>query len=688
VRILRISLLAGILSLSSASAHAAHTQAQLILANDSARPGETVLAGVHLKMEPAWHTYWKNPGEAGMATSIQWQLPPGVTAGEIQWPLPEKLPPADVTTYGYQNEVVLLVPLKLAADLKPGPLDLKAKVSWLECKEQCIPAGADVEATLAVGPEDKASASAATIQSWQAKVPKESDALSVSYSWEKLISDDSRPMLIELSKVPGGATSQSADFYPDPSEQISIQGSVEKVTNSTAKIAFSKIARKFSGDWPKEFSGVIVIGDGDARQGYQTKFSLAAGPAASAAFAPFSLPALLGALGSAFLGGLILNIMPCVLPVIALKVFSFVKQSGQNTQRARQLGVVYALGVVFSFLILAGFLIAAQKAGHVTSWGSQMQNRNFVLGMTIVVTLIALNLFGLFEVTLGSGAMSAADSLSGKSGFSGAFFNGVLATSLAIPCTAPILASAVAFAFAHPPAIIVLIFCFIGLGLAAPYVILTWNPKLLKFMPKPGAWMQRFKVALGFPMLATAVWMYKISMNHLSKSQSLWFGIFLVTLGAAAWVWGEFVQRGTSRRILAAAVSFALIAGVGAYAATRHEGLVWARWSSDEVRKAQSDGHPVLVDFTADWCLTCQLNLHHSIDIPEVRRKLAEVHAKTLIADYTVQDETIGRELHRFGRDAVPLVVVFPKDPTAEPIVLPPLLTPSIVQTALDQAAK
>jgi thiol:disulfide interchange protein DsbD len=349
--------------------------------------------------------------------------------------------------------------------------------------------------------------------------------------------------------------------------------------------------------------------------------------------------------------------------------------------------LIYALGILFSFLVLAGFLIALQQAGHVASWGVQMQNKNFVLGMTILVTLVSLNLFGLFEVTLGS-AMNAASNLSNKSGPGGAFFNGVLATALAIPCTAPFLTAALAFAFGQRPLIILLTFSFIALGLAAPYIVLTWNPKLLKFLPKPGAWMNNFKIALGFPMLMTVIWLYKLSLNHLTKSQSLWFGIFLVTLGLAAWIWGEFVQRGSWRRGLAAMISLILVAGMGTYAATRHEGLKWERWSQAAVDKARAEGRPVLVDFTADWCVTCQVNLRTSIDIQRVREKLVELHAITLLADFTVQDETIGRELHRFGRDAVPLVVVFPKNTNAEPIILPPVLKPQIVLDALERAGK
>jgi thiol:disulfide interchange protein DsbD len=537
-----------------------------------------------------------------------------------------------------------------------------------------------VQATLNVGGETKASSDAALLQSWEAKVPKSAQDVSIQASWEKAVENDMRSLLISIQS--GDSEFAKADFYSNPSDDFEFQGATESVTNRKGEFGFRKLVKKFSGDWPREFSGVLVSGSGDSRKGYEVKFAI--GKQASS----FSWLALLIELGAAFLGGLILNIMPCVLPVVALKVFSFVKQSGEEPRRARRLGLIYALGILVSFLVLAGFLIALQNAGQVASWGIQMQNKSFVLAMTILVTLVALNLFGVFEVTLGGGAMTAADKLAGKSGAPGAFFNGVLATTLAIPCTAPVLAGAVAFALTQSSVVILLIFAFVALGLAAPYVILTWNPKLLRFVPKPGPWMQRFKIVLGFPMLATVVWLYKLSLNHLQKSQSLWFGIFLVTLALAAWIWGEFVQRGSRRRGLAAIISLVLLASVGAYAATRHEDLKWQKWSQEAVDKARADGHPVIVDFTADWCVTCQVNLHTSIDIKTVREKLADIGAVMLIADYTLKDDSIGRELHRFGRDAVPLVVVFPKNPSAEPIVLPPALTPGIVLNALEQAGK
>jgi hypothetical protein len=278
IRVRRIgTILAGWICLAAIAAHAAHTQARLILSADTAKAGETMLAGVDLKMEPGWHTYWKNPGAAGYATKIEWQLPPGVAAGEIQWPLPEKLPPAEVTTYGYDNEVVLLVPLKLAADLKPGPLDLKAKVSWLECKEACIPGSGDVEATLNVGNQTKPSADATIIESWQKKMPIPPTYLPAHMWWGKPISDDTRPLNIAWF---GKIMSSQSDFFPDANDNFEIQPATEQIpwasdnTKTLGNIHLRKLVKKFSGDWPKEISGILVGGPGDLRVGMEVKLPI------------------------------------------------------------------------------------------------------------------------------------------------------------------------------------------------------------------------------------------------------------------------------------------------------------------------------------------------------------------------------------------------------------------------------
>jgi len=687
-------------ALTLASAQAAHTQAQLILADEVAKPGETVLVGVHLTMEPGWHTYWKNPGEAGMATKIKWQLPAGVTAGEIQWPLPDRLPPAEVTTYGYEHEVVLLVPLKLAADVKPGALALSAKVSWLECKEQCIPGDAAVQATLNVGTETKASADAALLKEWQSKTPRAEKLLSFQVHWEKQAEGDTRQVVIEGSQVGRETLAlEKVDFFPYGSDDFEIQGATEKVSAKTG-FALRKTVKKFT-EWPTNLTGVIIVEGNKQTNGFELNqpiteetapgLATAANSSSASASGLVNQKSLVQMLLYAFIGGLILNIMPCVLPVIALKILGFVGEARNEPRRVRKLGIVYTLGVLASFLVLAGAVIALKSAGQKVGWGLQFGNTKFLVALTILVFLVALNLFGVFEITLGGRAMNAAGDLASRHGVAGAFFNGILATVLATPCTAPFLGVALGFAFAQSTAIILLIFLSVGLGLALPYLLLSFQPAWLKFLPKPGAWMEKFKILMGFPMLATGVWLLTLASGSSEKSTILSLGLFLVALAMGVWIWGEFVQRGTKRKGLAGALSVLIVAAGGAFAIPMNRGgaeIQWQPWSSAAVAQAQAQGHPVLVDFTADWCLTCQVNKKVALEVASVREKLKQIGAVNLVGDYTHQPEAITDELTRYQRAGVPLVLVFPGKPNAEPVVLPEVLTSGIVLGALEQASK
>ena len=695
---------------SSLAAH--HTQAKLILSADTARPGDTIWAGVDMKMDPAWHTYWKNPGAAGLATKIEWQLPPGVTAGEILWPLPEKLPPIEVTTYGYDNEVVLLVPLKIVGDLKPTELDLKANVSWLECKDVCIPASQSVEAKLNIGSETKSSADAATIESWLKKMPQTNSVYQFQAWWEKPANDNTRPLILNYGPMAAAKniTYDSVDFFPDASDTFEIQAATETISAQSAYIRLRKAVKKFSGDWPKEISGVIVIQSAKQRYGYEVKLPIAdKGPAGEVISESRTgeTPALPLMLLYAFIGGLILNIMPCVLPVIALKILGFVSEARSEPRRVRNLGLIYALGVLVSFLALAAIVIGVKAAGHHAGWGMQFGSPVFVVCLTTLVTLVALNLFGVFEVTPGGHALNAAGGLASRHGATGAFFNGALATTLATPCTAPFLAPALGFAFVQSASVIVTVFLTVGLGLAAPYVLLSYNPAWLKFLPKPGAWMEKFKIAMGFPMLATVVWLFNVASSSYGRNV-LWLGVFLVIVAFAAWIFGEFVQRGRSRKTIATVVAMLLLAGGYAFALEKEldwrvampeaaatgslkespDGIDWQRWSPEAVAQARAAGKPVLVDFTADWCLTCQVNKKLAIEIPSVRAKLKELNAVALAGDYTRFPDAISTELNRYNHAGVPLVLVYPKNAGAPAIVLPQILTPGIVLDALDRAAQ
>jgi thiol:disulfide interchange protein DsbD len=397
-----------------------------------------------------------------------------------------------------------------------------------------------------------------------------------------------------------------------------------------------------------------------------------------------------------------------VLPVIALKILGFVGEARNDPGHVRTLGLVYTFGVLASFFALAAIVIGAKAAGHKAGWGMQFSNPVFLVVLTVLVTLVALNLFGLFEVNLSGRVLGTAGTLATKQGAAGAFFNGVLATVLATPCTAPFLGAALGFAFAQPPNVIVLMFFTVGLGLAAPYLVLSWEPAWLKFLPKPGAWMEKFKIAMGFPMLATAIWLFSLT-NVFYGKRVLWLGIFLVLLALAAWVYGEFVQRGTRRRGLATVIVLALLSSSyffvierelrwrepikeeAATAGPRKEspdGIDWQRWSPQAVAQAQAAGHAVLVDFTADWCLTCQANKKVAIEIPSVRTKLNETGTVALLGDYTRLPDDITDELNRFGRAGVPLVLVYPGRTGAAPVVLPEVLTPGTVLGALAQVAK
>jgi thiol:disulfide interchange protein len=700
-----------------------HTQAKLLLSADTAKPGDTILAGVDLKMEPGWHTYWKNPGDAGMATEIKWQLPPGIAAGEIEWPLPQKFPPIEVTTYGYTNEVMLLVPLAIEtnSNLPEGQVTLKANVSWLECKDVCIPANQNVEIKLNIGSETKTSADAATIDLWKSKVPQTDNYYSLSAWWEKPASDDTRPLIIQgfPTEVYERILIQAADFFPDANENFEIQAATTNLLGKTSGFHLRKLVKKYSGDWPKEISGVVVLQTGNSREGFEVKMPVAdQAPAgetiSSTANQPPALPSqpLWQMLLYAFIGGLILNIMPCVLPVIALKILGFVGEARSSPRRVRALGGIYAVGVLFSFLVMAAIVIGVKAAGHQAGWGMQFGSPVFIVCLTTLVMLVALNLFGVFEVTIGGRTLDAAGNLASRHGASGAFFNGVLATTLATPCTAPFLAPALGFAFSQSATTIIFIFLTVGLGLASPYVLLSWNPALLKLLPKPGAWMEKFKIAMGFPMLATVVWLFNVASDDYG-SHVFWLGVFLVVVAFAAWIFGEFVQRGRKRKRVALATVLILLAGGYAYAledklhwremiaeadaaslAEPSGGIDWQPWSPEAVEQARAAGKPVLVDFTASWCVTCNAIVKPALENISVSAKLMEMDAVALLADYTRTPTNITDEISKYGGAGVPLVLVYPKSLDAAPIVLPqpsPLQLPSsysqTVLDALDRAA-
>jgi len=714
-----------LLALAPAAFGAAKTEVKVLLSHLSAPAGQTITGALQIKSEEGWHTYWRNPGDAGLPTTVEWELPPGVSFGAFEWPVPKKKVLTKLHAYVYEGEILLLFPVVIAPHAQPQTVALKGAASWLECSDKtCVPQDAPVESSLAITPagtEPVLSPHFERIQKAREHLPQPQPPFTVSAEWEPSPKPDTRSLLITWEPGQPVGASDKPDFFPFEAEKFAVQAPTEIISTDAGKVRLRKSVQKTDGDWPETIRGLVLNTTAASHPAaYAAELKLAPMLAAltnNAAFSTNAAPVVLAPekgpsslaliLGLAFLGGLILNIMPCVLPVIALKILGFVNQSREEPGRIRQLGLMYMFGVLASFLVLALAIISARSAGGDVNWGMQMQNPYFVIGMTVVVTLVALNLWGVFEITVSGGALGAASQLAAREGRGGAFYNGVLATLLATPCTAPALAFAVGSVLTQSAFVIIITFLAIGLGLAAPYVLLCWNPRWLKLLPKPGAWMEKFKMAMGFPMAATALWLMSVGAKHFGKSGALWLSLFLLFLALAAWIFGEFVQRGSRRRPFALGLAAFVLIGGYAYAlesklnwrhppqddssgriALESGGLPWQKWSAEAVAQARASGHPVLVDFTADWCLTCQVNKETSLEIDSVKAKITATGTVPFLADFTRRNSLIAQEIKRFNRAGVPLVIVYPAEPNAAPIVLPEILTPSIVLNALEMAAK
>lgn len=691
---------------------ASHTRVRLALAEEVAAPGSTVMAGVVLEMDAGWHTYWVNPGDSGGPTEIAWQLPAGITAGAIRWPVPEKHTLEGLTTYVHHERATLLVPLTLDSSLKEGLVEVRAMVSWLECSDLCVPGAAEVAATLVVGSETRAAADIAWLDEARARMPRQESLPGVAASWADAGLEGVRTLRIEW---PGASLAPDADFLPLSAKDYEVEAETQHVA-AEGLVRLEKKVRRVRGEWPTAVSGVLVVSRATTLVAYEVVLRPPAGAADASREGERALrgAATRGATSSlwwmlllAFVGGVILNAMPCVLPVIALKVLGFVRQAKESPATVRQHGLLYGLGVLMSFAVLAGVVIGVQAAGRVANWGMQFQSAGFLLAMTTLVTLVALNLFGVFEVSLSGRALGAAATWAGREGAAGAFFNGVLATALATPCTAPFLGTAVGFALTQSSApVILLLFLTIGFGLAAPYVAICFVPGLSRLLPRPGVWMERLKVAMGFPMLGAAAWLLSVLARHYGSAGVLWVGVFLVGVALAAWLWGQMGQRAESGRWRWAVLSLLVVLAVYGWALegqlrwreSRTAGatspaaagslIAWEPWSREAVERARREGRVVLVDFTADWCLTCQANKKTSLEIPSVADQLRALGAVALLGDYTLKDPAITEELRRFERGGVPLVLVYPRQSDRPPVVLPQLLTPGIVREALEDAAR
>lgn len=672
-----------------------NVESELIAATDAVAPGQPLQVALRLKHDPHWHTYWQVPGDSGLPTQIRWTLPAGWSASALQWPVPKRLPVGPLMNYGYEGEVLLLAELSPPAELKPGGAAyFEARADWLICKDVCIPGGADLRLIVPVAASAAPSRWAPAFVAARALVPqvKALDAQRASFDGKR----------VSMAFRPAGAI-KALEFFPLQEGRIDAPARQALSRDADTVVLTLAAAATAAADtgWTR-LRGVVVANGGPrdaARGGWAVEVdmpldrsaALAASTATRAAGGWSFSDSLWLALAGAFIGGLILNLMPCVFPVLSLKLLSLMahqREPGRHAPLTAH-GFAYAIGVVASFVLLAAAVLGLRAAGAEIGWGFQLQSPWIVAALIGLFFLIGLNLLGTFELTFGGG-LASSDAARGLQSdrLSGSFATGVLAVVVAAPCTAPFMGAAMGYAFVSTATEALAVFVALGIGMAAPYVLLTAMPELLARLPRPGAWMERFKQAMAFPMFATCVWLLWVLVQQVGGDATALLLAALVLVGMAAWAFG-LAQRGTVRfrwlfGAAAVAAGFTLL---GAASVVRTPGVAdagragWTPWSVAEQQRALAAGSPVFVDFTAAWCVTCQFNKRTVLISSAVERMFAERRVVRLHADWTNRDDAITRELARFGRNGVPLYVLY--DTRGNATVLPELLTERMVLEAL-----
>lgn len=655
----------------------------LIADTSAIEAGKPFTVLVRLEMKPGWHVYWQFGGDSGAPPRVTWEMPGGFAAGEIQWPLPKAhLDEGDLLTYVHEGELLLPVQITPPAQLTATEITLKAKLTWLVCEQTCVPGRGEASLTLPVGAAAPANADA--LAKARAALPRQ-EPPPFTTAWEV------RPEVftVKVSGLPAGAR---VEFFPLPPNP-DVKPKRALISGGTITVPIES-----GGTADMAWSGLLVaqIGDGP-RTGWMISRSAAAVPAgaAPAAVAPPRF-GLFGALWAAFIGGLILNLMPCVLPVIALKIFSFVSQAGEQPRRVFHLGLAFVAGVFVFFLGIAALAIGLRAAGQGFFWGMQFADPRLLLALIVLVVVFALSMFGLFEITLGS-AEDKLGSLARRDGLGGAFVHGLFTTLLGTSCTAPFVGPVLGFAVTQPPAAIVAIFTAMAAGMSLPYFLLTWRPAWMRFLPKPGAWMERFKQLMGFVLLAVAVWLLGVFGKTRGADAATATAWLLLFLALAVWIFGAGGRKWWAAVLaaltLAAGAWFflpgALSKGETVAAETKANavGIVWEKFTPERVEQARKAGQPVFIDFTAEWCVNCKVNEAAVLNTAPVAAAFREKNVLTLKADWTDFDPVITEWLKKFQRIGVPLYVLY-RPGEDQPFVFPELLTTGLVLGELEKIAR
>lgn len=703
-----------------------HVRAELIAhAPDGVAPGSPVWVGLQITHQPEWHTYWKNAGDSGLPTEMTWTLPAGVSTGEIAWPVPEKIPVGSLANYGYENTVLLPVPLEVSSLYKPPmalgggtpAMDIQLKASWLVCRKECIPEEGTFSLSLPLqGSTALHKAEFDTAQAGQPQPLAQAGAVQV----------DGHSLKVRLDGLPAAAQGKTLEFFPETPEVIrtaavsgkdwtqSWQGGTWTATIPLADqrsasptvmplvVALAPSDRQagqpiawraespVTGAWP----AAAVAQRAEVSPALQAALTAnAANAAAKAGGAELPAPSsttLMAALLGALLGGLLLNLMPCVFPILAIKVLGFARQAG-NDSAHRKAGLAYTGGVMLSFLALGGAMLALRAAGAGLGWGFQLQSPAVVAALAALFTLIGLNLAGVFE--FGRAAPSSICSAQAKHPLANDFLSGVLAVVIASPCTAPFMGASLGFAISLPAGQALLLFAALGFGLALPYLAASFVPAVARLLPKPGPWMHTLRRLLAFPMFATVAWLVWVLGQQSGIDGAGTLLALLVCMAAIVWA---LTLQGRTRIVIAAvmiAFTAVLTAAIGrnvlqvveparlASAAEAGQPQRWQPWSAERVAELSGAGRPVFIDFTAAWCVTCQYNKKSTLSDAQVLADFDAKQVAMLRADWTRRDPAITAALTALGRSGVPVYVL--QAPGKPPVVLTEILGKDEVRAAI-----
>lgn len=666
-----------------------HTRAELVSETRVIEPGAPFWVALRLTPQEGWHTYWRNPGDSGLPTTINWNLPEGFSHGEIVWPSPEAVPYGPLMNYGYSGEAIFLAQITPPENLAVGDqVSLSAFAEWLVCEEICIPEEATLNLSISVAESAEGEPAAAELFS------KARAALPSEMSWPVAYAIDQGRLLLRLSGAEGDlGPVRSVRFFPHQEQLIDNMAAQFAVSNEGDLFVS---AERTDGTPDDVLSGVLHVSGtpGGAPQSFVIVASKAA----------FSVPeglleptleiglSLSAALLFAFLGGLLLNLMPCVFPILSLKALALVGAAGETQAHKRAEGLAYSLGVILSFLAVAAILLALRSGGALIGWGFQLQSPVFIASMAIVLMVVGLSLSGF--LVLGGGIMGFGQNLATRQGHAGAFFTGVLATVVATPCTAPFMAPAIGFALTQSTAEALGIFASLGVGMAVPFLLISFVPAFGKLLPRPGAWMDTFKQFLAFPIYATMVWLVWVLGRQTGIDGAAALLVALLLVPFVIWLWPRTKSRTRIGKVLAVAlilVSCVSIVGLVRFSDARYGSQelassadsTWETYSATKLAEYRESDLPVFVNFTAAWCVTCLANEQVALNVESVRALFRDRGIKYLKGDWTSRDPQITAALSRFGRSGVPLYLFYPAGQDGAPRVLPQILTPGVVLDAL-----